>query len=433
MAMILLSLFLALGEYNPAYRVIYHLPGFNSFRIPAQIIFLYVFSIAALAGIGLDQVRQGGWEFRRGYLPFFCVGLGFLCALKIGIQFFVYPFFLKLFLLFGEAPVTFANLGSLYQRTSSSIDRSLILFLASFLFLLAIKKMKQNSSLMIFLTSAIVFVDLVLFGSQFVIKWQPKSSPTIEELIRHFPVDPSQGRVIAAGAPFNPNDGLWYRFPSILGYDPLMLKRYANFILTSQDGRLDNHVVNLGYVRDPSAKLLKLLHVREVVVNGEKKKVEKPMPYAAVVGGTKIVPADDVLTVMKGDGFDPFRTVILEAADMTEGTFQDTAEPVISSCIMKEYGHERIVLSVTTNQPGYLVLSEIFYPGWEARVDGKKTQIMRGNYLFRVIPVERGDHEVQLDFISWPFRIGALISLITIAASAGGLIRSLRRGKSRRR
>ena len=52
------ALFLALGKYNPVYPLIYHLPGFNNFRIPAQIIFLYVFSIAVLTGKGLDLIKD---------------------------------------------------------------------------------------------------------------------------------------------------------------------------------------------------------------------------------------------------------------------------------------------------------------------------------------------------------------------------------------
>jgi len=50
-------------------------------------------------------------------------------------------------------------------------------------------------------------------------------------------------------------------------------------------------------------------------------------------------------------------------------------------------------------------------------VDGKETPILRGNYLFRVIPLEKGDHEVCLYFVSWSFRIGAIISLFTFICS----------------
>jgi len=55
--LLLLSLFLSLGRYNPLYWLIYHLPGFHHFRIPAQILFLYVFSLSILAGVGLNSLN----------------------------------------------------------------------------------------------------------------------------------------------------------------------------------------------------------------------------------------------------------------------------------------------------------------------------------------------------------------------------------------
>jgi hypothetical protein len=53
-----ISLFLAFGKYNPLYPFIYQLPGFNHFRIPAQILFLYVFSVSILVGKGLDLLQR---------------------------------------------------------------------------------------------------------------------------------------------------------------------------------------------------------------------------------------------------------------------------------------------------------------------------------------------------------------------------------------
>jgi uncharacterized membrane protein YfhO len=52
-------------------------------------------------------------------------------------------------------------------------------------------------------------------------------------------------------------------------------------------------------------------------------------------------------------------------------------------------------------------------------VDGKEVPVLCGNYLFRVVPVGAGTHEVVLRFVSWPFRVGAVISLLTLI---GGLL-----------
>ena len=87
------------------------------------------------------------------------------------------------------------------------------------------------------------------------------------------------------------------------------------------------------------------------------------------------------------------------------------------SYTLLSYKNETIRIKTSSDRAGYLVLSEIFYPGWQATVDGKKAPVLCGNYIFRVIPLEQGEHDVSLKFVSWPFRIGAMISLLTLIGS----------------
>lgn len=53
-----LALSLALGEVNPAYQLIYQLPGFSFFRVPARYLLLFVFGAAWLAGSALDEIAR---------------------------------------------------------------------------------------------------------------------------------------------------------------------------------------------------------------------------------------------------------------------------------------------------------------------------------------------------------------------------------------
>src|SRR4030043_83888 len=52
--------------------------------------------------------------------------------------------------------------------------------------------------------------------------------------------------------------------------------------------------------------------------------------------------------------------------------------------------NNRLVLQATTEENSLLVLSDTYYPGWEAFVDGKKTKIYRADYTFRAIPLDAG-------------------------------------------
>jgi uncharacterized membrane protein YfhO len=59
-------------------------------------------------------------------------------------------------------------------------------------------------------------------------------------------------------------------------------------------------------------------------------------------------------------------------------------------------------------------VSEIFYPGWKALVDGHPQRILRGNYLFRVIELPAGKHRVEMSFDSFPIRLGMAVSSFVV-------------------
>jgi len=43
--------------------------------------------------------------------------------------------------------------------------------------------------------------------------------------------------------------------------------------------------------------------------------------------------------------------------------------------------------------------------------------VICGNYMFRVVPIEEGSHEVTVSFVSWPFRVGAVVSFLSLVLS----------------
>ena len=427
-----LALFLALGKYNPLYPFIYRMPGFNSFRIPAQILFLYVFSVAVLSATGLGRIADGEeWSFRRGFALFACLTGGVLLTAVLSLHLFPFRFFSFLFKNFAEGPVTHADLSLLSTRMSASLDRTALFFFLSLFLLWGIKAQKLRTPLFAALACAIVFLDLYLFGAPLV---KPHEFVTPDEkrrLIDQLPNSPVEGRVVTMDSLFKTNDGLEYRFPSILGYDPLILKRYAEFILSSQDLPPDEHVVNLSVIGNPHAKFLRLLHVNKEVSGGQVMNTENILPYAFLVEKAAIKGEDEIFAYLKSDAFDPMKVVVLESEPTPANiTAVRQGEAFHASCEVVSYTLEEIIIKATSNRPGYLVISEVFYPGWYASVDGQRVEIQRGNFLFRVIPLDAGEHEVRIFFVSWPFRIGAVLSLVALTLSLGYLV--IRKGRWRR-
>jgi uncharacterized membrane protein YfhO len=93
------------------------------------------------------------------------------------------------------------------------------------------------------------------------------------------------------------------------------------------------------------------------------------------------------------------------------------------------YGEVRLVgykagtvdVEATTNG-GYLVLTDAYYPGWRAYVDGAETPLYRGDYLFRAVALPPGRHLVQFRYEPASFATGLTISRLAAALAALGVI-----------
>jgi uncharacterized membrane protein YfhO len=86
------------------------------------------------------------------------------------------------------------------------------------------------------------------------------------------------------------------------------------------------------------------------------------------------------------------------------------------------YEPHRIELETRHPQPGFLVLSEVYYRGWDAWVDGKKTPVERVNYALRGLAVPPGEHRIEFIFRAPTFRNGALYSALGLIALLAGLV-----------
>lgn len=78
----------------------------------------------------------------------------------------------------------------------------------------------------------------------------------------------------------------------------------------------------------------------------------------------------------------------------------------------------RLTLATDPSCKGLLVVSEVYYPGWEVYVDGKKKEILQTNLLFRGVMLEGGQKTVEFRFRPVSVRNGAIISL-SVAAALG--------------
>jgi hypothetical protein len=125
--------------------------------------------------------------------------------------------------------------------------------------------------------------------------------------------------------------------------------------------------------------------------------------------------AREAFDLVHAPGFDPAMMTVVEGGPPLAGS----AAAGEASLSYVEYGAERIVVRALTPSPAYLVFSEVWYPGWRARVDGQAEPVYRANTAFRAVLLAPGEHEVALVFDPWTFKAGAAITALTLAGLAG--------------
>ena len=72
-----------------------------------------------------------------------------------------------------------------------------------------------------------------------------------------------------------------------------------------------------------------------------------------------------------------------------------------------------------TNTPALFYISDTYFPGWEAKVNGKTQKIYRANYNFRAVLVPEGDSTVEFMYAPSSFRLGVVISVVSLLLVAG--------------
>ena len=157
----------------------------------------------------------------------------------------------------------------------------------------------------------------------------------------------------------------------------------------------------------------------------------RQLPRAWVVAEAIAVNGEQALRRISDDpDFDPRRAVLLEVnpAELPQlpgGTVSSDSE-----VRLMEYQPTQLTIETKAPTNTVLVLSEMFYPGWEATVDGQRVPIMLANYLLRAVAVPGGEHRIQLRYRAPAARNGAIISALTLATLLGLFVHSRRTAKA---
>ena len=138
------------------------------------------------------------------------------------------------------------------------------------------------------------------------------------------------------------------------------------------------------------------------------------LPRVLFVGQTVVVPNHDTAwEAIRAEDFDPAQTVVLEGGQALH------TQPTVSDLAILQYDLDIVTIGLETDQPGYLVLSDAHYPGWQATVNNQPAVIERANYAFRAVYIPAGQHTVQFVFDPSIWKVGLSISGVTLLILAG--------------
>jgi hypothetical protein len=102
-------------------------------------------------------------------------------------------------------------------------------------------------------------------------------------------------------------------------------------------------------------------------------------------------------------------------AGLSVGTAPTPSGAGMGEAHILEYRPEHILIQAETDKPGYLLLTDSYYPGWRAWLDGRETPLLRADYLFRAVYLPSGSHQVEFRYQPDSFKVGLWISLATLA------------------
>jgi len=81
---------------------------------------------------------------------------------------------------------------------------------------------------------------------------------------------------------------------------------------------------------------------------------------------------------------------------------------------ISEYAPHKIILEAQLTRDGILVLTDTFYPGWQAHIDGKEGKILRVDGFLKGVPLKKGKHNVVISYSPKPFIAGAAIGAMCL-------------------
>ena len=466
LSLIIFSLFLSLGKYNPLYLYVFkYVPFFNGLRYPVKFLYIFILILSIAAGLGFQRLtefsKEGGSKRLNNIFIIasliFGLTLFFLVINNKGVE--------QFFKLKG---IDFPDFN--YLSVNLYHAKRFFFYLTLFFLLLRIgdgvRWKGWTTLLLIFFLTADLFGNMGYYGKEKTSDYfkKTKSLEIISSdrgVFRVFstPKTISFDTPILIGAATYldflkeksmPSLSLVHQFYDIWGMDVIHLKRIdelykssTNTSSISTTNFLDFYGVKYIISVTPLGKdpRLKLIYARLEGLQGKKRDLLKENTIKLykyrnafsrgffVKDFSVVKDPKEILSAMNKKTFHPRKKVFLEEEPKWPVTESHLSE---DSRLRKDVefvseSNNRLQLFVRTKEKGFFVLSDTYFPGWKVFVNGKERKIYRADYNFRAIPLNAGEYEIRFIYDPIAFKVGIMVSLFTLLGIVIYFIRRSRR------
>lgn len=410
-----ISLLITLGGntflYSPLYLAA---PGMSIFRGQERWAFATAFSLAVLAGYGFKQLAHLQIANRK------------LQALaRLTLYLFFFALLLDFLFFYGLNDTGWTPASPFYGLLGASTLLTILLALAWLLWRFA---PRLPAVLLTGLTAALICFDLFTANWQTNLypqppEWHTRRPAVVEAIQKDMAAFPAEPFRVYNEFRVSGNYGLPFGLEDLWGASPLRPDRYDKFLAPPMPIERTWELLNVKYVITWREEL----YVPSTVIYQEP--AEDGMTYVhrlAQVGPRAwlVAQAEDagdaaILNKIADPAFDRWGIALLEPGaepfiDQLNRTATDDSTSRLPAPRFTRLSPNALSVAVATPIPALLILSETYYPGWQATVDGQSAPILRADYILRAIPVPAGQHTVELTFRPLSFIIGAFLSGLTV-------------------
>lgn len=418
-----------------------YIPMYDKFRAVSSILVIAEFTIPLLAILALKEVIVRPQLIKEQAKAFYISlgltgGIALLFALLPGFFFSSYVSSTEMQALQGIPADQLAPLLANLEEIRKSIFTSdawrsffVILIGAVVLWMYGMGKLKTKimiSGLIVLCIADMWSVNKrYLYDAQFVEKVQQENSFKPTDTDKAILADKTLDfRVLnLAGNTFNENNtSYWHK--SIGGYHAAKLRRYQEMIeehISSEMNDVFKAVSDAGGDMkkvDPSGfPVLNMLNTRYFIFPLQGGQT-MPMQNPYTMGNAWFV--DEVQYVTNANEeidalhhINPAKVAVVDQK-FSEQVKQTAAPDSMSSIKLTAYEPNGLKYEVDSKTGGTVVFSEIYYPGWQAYIDGVEAPHGRANYILRAMNVPTGEHVVEFKFDPKSLHVTETIAFIAL-------------------